>query len=78
MSVIIVIELTCDRCEQTGEHRLDRATVVSAERFVQRRLAGWNVDPHGRALCPACVVVTGNRARVLKIGVPTEETSDGQ
>lgn len=62
MSVLVVIELTCDRCERTGEHRLDLANVVSAEQFVQRRMAGWNVNPHGRALCLECVLIEGGQS----------------
>lgn len=63
MSILLLIELTCDRCERTGEHRVDHANVVTAEQFIQRRMAGWNVGPHGRALCPECVTESGERAR---------------
>lgn len=70
MTVLLVIELTCDRCERTGEHRMDHVNVCTAEQFVQRRLAGWNVNPQGRALCPECVIASGGRPRALRIDIP--------
>lgn len=63
MSVRVVIEMTCDRCERTDGRRVDGVDVCSAERFVERRFDGWNVDPHGRALCPTCLTDAAKLAR---------------
>jgi hypothetical protein len=74
MSILIVVELTCNRCERTGEHRMNRINIVTAEQFVHRRLAGWNVDPRGFAYCPECVEESGQRARRT---VEMSTTADG-
>lgn len=66
MTVIVCVELTCDRCERTTDRHLhERVSSVTAEEFVRRVFHGWNIDPHGVTRCPECVQARADLARQI-------------